>query len=78
MGYVLACESTDLTKALSYGKKALELAPDSAACLDTMGWIYFKMGINSEAKSFLEKAQKKDSQSKEIAEHIQELQKVSE
>ncbi|MFA6937430.1 MAG: tetratricopeptide repeat protein [Treponema sp.] len=78
MGYVLACESTDLTKALSYGKKALELAPDSAACLDTMGWIYFKMGINSEAKSFLEKAQKKDSQSKEIAEHIQELQKVGE
>src|SRR5574344_2502466 len=52
MGYVLACENRDLTKALSYCKRALDLAPDSAACLDTMGWIYFKMGIDSEAKKF--------------------------
>lgn len=78
MGYVLACENKDLTKALSYSKKALELAPESAACLDTMGWIYFKMGIDSEAKKFLEKAQKKDPDSKEIAEHINELQKAGE
>ena len=78
MGYVLACENRDLTKALSYCKRALDIAPESAACLDTMGWIYFKMGIDSEAKKFLEKAQKKDSTNKEIAEHVREVSRVTE
>jgi len=78
MGYVLACEDRELTKALGYCKRALELAPESAACLDSMGWVYFRMGLNSEAKKYLDKAQKRDSGNKEIAAHIREVEKVSE
>lgn len=77
LGYVLACEDRDLTKALGYCKHALELAPESAACLDSMGWVYFKMGLTEEAKKYLEKAKKINGTSKEIAEHIREIEKAS-
>lgn len=78
MGYVLACEGHDLTKALSYCKKALTMAPDSPACLDSLGWVYYKMGIDSEAKKYLYKAQKKAPDNKEIAAHIEEAERGAE
>src|SRR5574344_1995427 len=78
MGYVLACENRDLTKALGYCKKALEKAPESAACLDSRGLVYFKMGIQTEARKYLELAQKHDGKNKEIQAQLRELEKVSE
>lgn len=78
MGYVLACEGHDLTKALAFCKKALSMAPESAACLDSLGWVYHRMGLHSEARKYLYQAQKKDSTSKEIAMHIQEAERESE
>ena len=77
LGYVLACEEKDLTKALGYCKRALEYAPDSPACLDSLGWVYYKMGIIPEAKKYLEKAKKRDSSNKEIAEHMREAEKAN-
>lgn len=74
LGYVLASSDRDLTRALMLSKRALDSSPDSAACLDTMGWVYFKLGLLREAEGFLRKAQERDSASKEIADHIRQLQ----
>ena len=73
MGYILACEGNDLTRALSCCKKALDILPNSAACLDSLGWVYFKMGLYSESKEYLERARKEDSSNPIIMEHLSEL-----
>ena len=70
LGYVLADESRDLTTALSYCKRALDFAPDSAACLDSLGWCYYRMGLYSEARKFLSRAKKKSPQDAVIESHL--------
>lgn len=69
LGYVLACMNKDLTKALSLCKKAVDKAPDNPAFLDSLGWVYHKLGLDSEAKTYIKRARDKDSKSSEIAEH---------
>lgn len=74
MGYVLACENRDLTVALSYCKKALGYSPDSAACMDSVGWVYLKLGLDSDALKYLSKAQKLLPDNAEVAGHLKMLQ----
>ena len=76
LGYVLACEEKDLTKALSLCKKAVQSAPKSAACLDSLGWVYYKMGLYDDAKHYLEQAEQLDKDNIEIAKHIKEVEKA--
>ena len=75
MGYVLACGNRDLTQALSYCKRALDKAPASAACLDSIGWVYFKLGLKKDAERYLSQAQALLPDNPDIAEHIRLLQK---
>lgn len=74
MGYVLACENRDLTVALSYCKKALEHSPNSAACMDSVGWVYLKLGLDADALKYLSEAQKLLPGNAEVAEHLKILQ----
>ncbi len=76
MGYVLAEDGRDLAKALTLCKKALELAPESAACLDSMGWVYYKMGLFSQSRKYLEQAYQKDSKSEIIRQHLHQAEMV--
>jgi tetratricopeptide (TPR) repeat protein len=69
MGYVLAADGKDLTRALSLCKRAVEMAPSSPACLDSLGWVYYKMGLLQEAKTCLKKAKERDSDCAEIQSH---------
>ncbi|HBG65959.1 MAG TPA: hypothetical protein DDW78_05755 [Treponema sp.] len=78
LGYVLANEERDLAKAVGYCQRALSFAPDSAACLDSMGWVYYKMGLYSEARKYLEKAHRKDDANELIASHLQEALQAGE
>ena len=73
MGYCLACEDKDLTKALSMCKKAVDIAPDSAACLDSLGFVYYKLGLMNDARKYLEKAEQIDNENEEIAAHIRNM-----
>ena len=68
-GYVLACDSKDLTRALSLCRKALELVPDSAAYLDSIAWVYYKLGLLKEAKSYIKKAKARNPRHDEILSH---------
>lgn len=78
LGYVLACEGSELTRALSCCKKALEIMGETPAVLDSLGWVYYKMGLLSESKKYLKRAVKKDSANPLILEHLQEVQKGEE
>ena len=70
MGYVLACEDRDLTRALSLCKKAVDHSPNSAACLDSLGWVYYKLGLFKDAQKYLEMAEILDRDNTIIADHI--------
>lgn len=73
MGYILACQEKDLGRALSYCKKAVDFSPDSAACLDSLGFVYYKLGLFNDAKKYLEQAESIDGQNPEIFEHLKAL-----
>lgn len=57
--YLLA-ESKQVDEALRYAQKAKELAPDSPAVDDTMGWIYYQQGSYPLAVIHLEAATAKE------------------
>lgn len=73
LGYVLACQEKDLTRALSLCKQAVKVEPKSAACLDSLGWVYYKLGLYDDALQYLEQAEKIDTDSVEIADHIKSV-----
>ena len=70
LGYVLACLDKDLTRALTLCKKAVDMNSDNPAFLDSLGWVYYKLGLYKEAKNYIKRARDKDSKSSEIAEHF--------
>ena len=69
LGYVLACQEKDLTRALSLCKEAVKVEPKSAACLDSLGWVYYKLGLYDDSLQYLEQAEKYAPESIEIADH---------
>ena len=73
LGYVLACQEKDLTRALSLCKQAVKIAPKSAACLDSLGWVYFKLGLYKDARKYLEMAEQLDRDNVIIAEHLKSV-----
>ena len=75
-GYVLATEEKDLTRALSLCKKAVNNSPNSAACLDSLGFVYYKLGLYADAKKYLEQAEMLDRDNEIIAEHIRQVQQA--
>ncbi|MDP3694819.1 MAG: tetratricopeptide repeat protein, partial [Desulfocapsaceae bacterium] len=54
LGYTWAENNTHLEKALEYIKKAIALKPDNGYILDSLGWVYFRMGELEKAKKELE------------------------
>ncbi|MCQ2594289.1 MAG: tetratricopeptide repeat protein [Treponemataceae bacterium] len=72
-GYVLADSNKDLTRALSYCRKALEVTPDSAAYLDSIAWIYYKLGLLKEAKTYIKRAKSRNPKNDEILNHYRAI-----
>jgi tetratricopeptide (TPR) repeat protein len=58
LAYTLAASDPDV--ALKYAQQAAQMAPDSAAVQDTLGWIYYRKAIFSTAASYLETAVAKE------------------
>ena len=69
LGYVLASEGRDLTRALTLCKKAHEINPQSAAFLDSLAWVYYKLGLYAEAQTFVTRARKTLKDNADIEEH---------
>jgi tetratricopeptide (TPR) repeat protein len=73
LGYMLADRGIRLEESVKYIQKALELEPDNAAYLDSLGWAYFKMGRYDLAENPLEKAASKIQDDPTIHEHLGNL-----
>ena len=65
-GYSLADRGVELNRALDMATKAVSAQPDNASYLDTIGWVYFRLGKFSEAESFVKKAINTGSEKGEV------------
>jgi tetratricopeptide (TPR) repeat protein len=72
LGYTLADRTTRYQEAYELIKKALELTPDDPAIIDSLGWVQYKLGLNSEAKTNLDRAYKLYPDA-EVAAHLGEV-----
>lgn len=72
-GYSLSVRGVRLEEAMAMSKKALEKDPENGAYLDTMGWIYFKLGDYEKAKEYIEKACQFQRNSAEIYDHLGDI-----
>ena len=56
LGYTLADRSTRLDEAQALIEKALTIAPKDPAILDSLGWVYFRLGKLKDALELLQQA----------------------
>ena len=72
LGYTLADQTGRHQEALDYIERAMKLKPDSAAILDSMGWVLYRLGRHQEAIGYLQQAFNK-LPDPEIAAHLGEV-----
>ena len=70
LGYILVDTETDLLRGLRCCRKAVDLRPQSAAYLDSLGWAYFKNGELLEARTWLRRALDAAPDEQTIKEHF--------
>jgi len=68
--YSLAERNEKLDRALELSNKANRLSPDTAAYLDTMGWIYYKIGQFDQARNYIQSSVELDSTNAVVLEHL--------
>ncbi len=67
--YSLVERNEDIDYALTLAEKAIQLSPNTSAYLDTVGWIYFKLGNFEKAKEFIAQSIVYDDSSAVVLEH---------
>ena len=72
LGYTLADQTDRYEEAYTYIFKAYQLKPDSPAILDSMGWVYYRLGDYKEALKYLRQAAASVTDG-EIAAHLGEV-----
>jgi len=73
LGYTWAENNVHLEKALEYIKKAIALKPDNGFILDSLGWVYFRMGELEKARTALERAIVLEPEDPYIHEHMGDI-----
>ena len=68
--YYLTVRNENIQEAKEMAQKALDIRPDNPAYLDTMGWVYYKLGEYEKAKEYIESALNSGSTSAEVMEHM--------
>lgn len=56
LAYTWAERNTRLEEALDFVTRALDAEPDNGAYLDTLGWVYYRLGRFDEARAQIERA----------------------
>ncbi len=73
LAYMWAEKGLRLEEALKWSRKSLDLEPDNAAFLDTLGWIYFKQGDYERALKEIQKAANLMPEDPTIVEHLGDI-----
>src|SRR6202142_2044127 len=73
LGYMLADQNQALDEALGYIKKAVDLDPANGAYLDSLGWVYFRLGKYDLAEENLLKASQKINTDPTVHDHLGDL-----
>jgi len=72
LAYALAVENHDLDEALDYAERAISIKP-APHILDTLGWVYYRLGRFLEALKAIEEASLQLSEDAIIFEHLGEI-----
>ncbi len=72
LGYTLADQTDRYEEAYQLISRALKLRPDSAAVMDSMGWVLYRLGRLDEARDYLRKAYGKNPDG-EIGAHLAQV-----
>jgi tetratricopeptide (TPR) repeat protein len=70
LGYMLADRNVRLNEAYEMIRKALDLDPHNGAYLDSLGWVYFRLGKLDEAEDYLKRALARASRDPTIHDHL--------
>lgn len=68
--YSMVERGINLEISKEYAQRAIEIAPDQAAYLDTYGWILYKLNKPKEALKYIQKSMEIDNTNAEILEHL--------
>lgn len=68
--YSLAERDIELEKALQMVEKALEIDPYNSSYLDTIGWVYFKLGDYEKARDYIYQSLKENEDNAEVTDHL--------
>jgi tetratricopeptide (TPR) repeat protein len=69
-GYSLADRNIQIDRAFEMARKAVAAQPDNTSFLDTIGWVYFRMGDYKEAEKYITRAIDKGEVNPVVHEHL--------
>ncbi|HVT58768.1 MAG TPA: tetratricopeptide repeat protein [Thermoanaerobaculia bacterium] len=70
LGYMFAEQGENLTEAQSLVERAVALEPDNGAYVDSLGWVYFRLGRYEQARATLERATHLETGDATVQEHL--------
>jgi len=70
LGYTMAEANVHLEEALELVNRAVALDPDNGSYVDSLGWIYYRMGRPEQAREHLERAVRLDPEDATLQEHL--------
>src|SRR5207253_4505409 len=73
LGYMWADQGVQLERARELLEKAVAREPRNAAYLDSLGWVYFRMGRLDSAEKNLREAYRREPSDPTVEEHIGDL-----
>jgi tetratricopeptide (TPR) repeat protein len=72
LGYMLADRNMRLQEALDYITRAVDKEPENGAYIDSLGWVYFRLGRLQEAEENLRRAVQKTPHDPTVHDHMAE------
>jgi tetratricopeptide (TPR) repeat protein len=73
LGYMNADRGVKLEESLNYIKQAVTFEPNNGAYLDSLGWVYYKLGKYDQAEENLTKAEAHMNNDPTVQEHLGDL-----
>jgi tetratricopeptide (TPR) repeat protein len=70
LGYMLADRNVKLNEALQLLRGAVDLEPDNGAYLDSLGWVYYRLGDLDKAEQNLQRAIERFSKDPTVHDHL--------